>query len=48
MSIFSWEGDIDTLMSPMDSIRYYKHFLGNIKSIYKEKTYLPSQEKIFT
>ena len=26
MSIFSWEGDIDTLMSPMDSIRYYKHF----------------------
>ena len=27
MSIFSWEGDIDTLMSPMDSIRYYKHFL---------------------
>jgi len=27
MSIFSWEGDIDTLMSPVDSIRYYKHFL---------------------
>ena len=27
MTIFSWEGDIDTLMSPMDSIRYYKHFL---------------------
>ena len=27
MSIFSWEGDIDTLMSPIDSIRYYKHFL---------------------
>ena len=27
MSIFSWEGDIDTLMRPVDSIRYYKHFL---------------------
>ena len=26
MRIFSWEGDIDTVMSPMDSIRYYKHF----------------------
>ena len=25
--IFSWKGEIDTLMSPMDSIRYYKHFL---------------------
>ena len=27
MSIFSWEGDIDTVMAPIDSIRYYKHFL---------------------
>ncbi len=27
MRIFSWQGDIDTLMTPMDSIRYYKHFL---------------------
>ncbi|MCB0756333.1 MAG: hypothetical protein KDB98_12110 [Flavobacteriales bacterium] len=27
MSIFSWDGDIDTVLSPMDSIRYYKHFL---------------------
>ena len=27
MSIFSWEGDIDTIMTPIDSIRYYKHFL---------------------
>lgn len=26
MSVFSWQGDIDTLMSPLDSIRYYKHF----------------------
>ena len=24
MSIFSWNGDIDTVMSPMDSIKYYK------------------------
>ncbi|MDC7996742.1 penicillin-binding protein 1A [Gilvibacter sediminis] len=27
MRIFSWGGDIDTLMTPMDSIRYYKGFL---------------------
>ncbi len=27
MSVFSWKGDIDTIMTPMDSIRYYKHFL---------------------
>tara|TARA_A100001011_G_scaffold368302_1_gene422475 strand:- start:11587 stop:13881 length:2295 start_codon:yes stop_codon:yes gene_type:complete len=27
MSIFSWTGDIDTVMAPIDSIRYYKHFL---------------------
>jgi penicillin-binding protein 1A len=27
MSVFSWTGDIDTLMSPYDSIVYYKHFL---------------------
>jgi penicillin-binding protein 1A len=27
MRVFSWEGEKDTLMSPMDSIRYYKHFL---------------------
>lgn len=27
MSIFSWEGEIDTVLTPMDSIRYYKHFL---------------------
>lgn len=26
MKVFSWNGDIDTVMSPMDSIRYYKHF----------------------
>jgi len=27
MKIFSWKGEIDTLMTPKDSIRYYKHFL---------------------
>ena len=27
MKIFSWKGEIDTLMTPTDSIRYYKHFL---------------------
>ncbi|MDI1317652.1 PBP1A family penicillin-binding protein [Flavobacterium sp.] len=27
MKVFSWNGEIDTLMTPMDSIRYYKHFL---------------------
>jgi len=27
MTIFSWEGNIDTIMKPIDSIRYYKHFM---------------------
>jgi transglycosylase len=27
MSVFSYEGEKDTIMTPMDSIRYYKHFL---------------------
>jgi penicillin-binding protein 1A len=27
MKIFSWKGEIDTVMSPIDSIRHYKHFL---------------------
>ncbi|QNM85131.1 transglycosylase domain-containing protein [Polaribacter pectinis] len=27
MKVFSWKGDIDTIMSPIDSIRYYKYFL---------------------
>lgn len=27
MKVFSWNGEIDTLLSPIDSIRYYKHFL---------------------
>lgn len=27
MRVFSWKGDIDTIMTPLDSIRYHKSFL---------------------
>lgn len=27
MSVFSWKGNIDTIMTPNDSIKYYKYFL---------------------
>ncbi|MBO5854584.1 MAG: PBP1A family penicillin-binding protein, partial [Bacteroidales bacterium] len=27
MTVFSWNGPIDTIMTPMDSMRYYKSFL---------------------
>ncbi len=27
MKVFSWKGDRDTIMSPYDSIRYYKYFI---------------------
>ena len=27
MTVFSWDGPIDTVFTPMDSIRYYKYFL---------------------
>ncbi|KAA6341330.1 Penicillin-binding protein 1A [termite gut metagenome] len=27
MSVFTWNGEKDTIMSPLDSIKYYKHFL---------------------
>ncbi|WP_026978969.1 penicillin-binding protein 1A [Flavobacterium tegetincola] len=27
MKVFSWKGERDTIMTPNDSIRYYKHFL---------------------
>jgi penicillin-binding protein 1A len=27
MTVFSWKGERDTIMSPLDSIRYYKKFL---------------------
>ncbi len=29
MEIFSWKGDIDTVMKPIDSIKYYKMILRN-------------------
>jgi penicillin-binding protein 1A len=29
MRVFSWKGDFDTIMSPYDSIRYYKYFLNS-------------------
>ncbi len=28
MTVFSWKGDIDTIMSPRDSIYYYKYYLN--------------------
>ena len=28
MRVFTWKGDKDTIMSPWDSLRYYKHFLN--------------------
>lgn len=28
MKVFTWAGDKDTVMSPWDSLRYYKHFLN--------------------
>ncbi|WP_340076072.1 penicillin-binding protein 1A [Leptobacterium sp. I13] len=27
MTVFSWGGEIDTVMTPLDSIKYYKYFL---------------------
>ncbi|KAA6328465.1 Penicillin-binding protein 1A, partial [termite gut metagenome] len=27
MSVFTWDGEKDTVMTPLDSIKYYKHFL---------------------
>jgi penicillin-binding protein 1A len=27
MTVFSWSGDVDTLFSPLDSLKYYKRFL---------------------
>lgn len=29
MSIFTWKGNLDTLMKPIDSVRYYKLLLRN-------------------
>ena len=34
MEVFSWNGEIDTIMSPLDSIHYYKSFLrGSLLSM---------------
>lgn len=34
MRVFSWKGEIDTVMTPMDSIKYYKHFMrGGLMSM---------------
>ena len=27
MRVFSWKGEIDTVMTPLDSVRYYKYFV---------------------
>ncbi len=27
MKVFTWQGDVDTIMTPMDSLNYYKHIL---------------------
>ncbi len=27
MTVFTWKGEKDTIMTPLDSIKYYKHFL---------------------
>jgi len=28
MTVFTWQGEKDTILTPMDSMRYYKHFLN--------------------
>ncbi|HEY1007058.1 MAG TPA: transglycosylase domain-containing protein [Sphingobacteriaceae bacterium] len=38
MSIFTWRGDIDTLMRPIDSVRYYKMLLRNAVMSMEPKT----------
>lgn len=38
MSIFTWRGDIDTLMRPIDSVRYYKMVLRNAVMSMEPKT----------
>jgi len=41
MRVFSWKGDRDTIMSPKDSIRYYKYFLrAGLLSIEPQTGYL--------
>ncbi|RZK43530.1 MAG: penicillin-binding protein [Pedobacter sp.] len=38
LSIFSWRGNIDTLMKPIDSVRYYKLLLRNAMMAMDPKT----------
>jgi penicillin-binding protein 1A len=38
LSIFSWNGNIDTLMKPIDSVRYYKLLLRNAMMAMDPKT----------
>ncbi|MDR2222602.1 MAG: transglycosylase domain-containing protein [Flavobacteriaceae bacterium] len=41
MSVFSWKGEIDTVMTPRDSILYYKHFLqAGMMSMESETGYI--------
>ena len=38
MNIFTWKGDVDTLMKPMDSVKYYKMLLRNAMMAMDPKT----------
>lgn len=38
MTVFSWNGPIDTIMTPMDSMRYYKSFLQSSLMSVESKT----------
>ncbi len=38
LNIFTWKGDIDTLMKPVDSIKYYKMLLRNAMMAMDPKT----------
>jgi len=41
MALFTWDGDVDTVMSPLDSIRYYKYFLlAGMMSIEPQTAYV--------
>ena len=41
MTVFSWRGDIDTVMTPLDSIRYFKYFLlAGLMSIEPQTAYV--------
>jgi penicillin-binding protein 1A len=38
MRVFSWKGDIDTVMSPLDSVRYYKYIMRSSFMVSDPKT----------